>query len=83
MRGSPSTTGEVVASLGVGVAGMQERVRQLGGRLEITSGEKGTCVRTMLPKAFSVRCDDAQRYGIKHIRVETDFPFPIGIQVNL
>ena len=49
--GSPTTTGEVVASLGVGVAGMQERVRQLGGRLEITTSSRGTCVKTILPKS--------------------------------
>jgi two-component system, NarL family, sensor kinase len=35
--------------LGVGVAGMSERVEQLGGRLEITSGDHGTTVRVRLP----------------------------------
>ena len=35
--------------LGVGIAGMRERVKQLGGRLEITSGKQGTTVRVMLP----------------------------------
>ena len=35
--------------LGVGVAGMGERVEQLGGRLEITSGDHGTTVRVRLP----------------------------------
>jgi PAS domain S-box-containing protein len=34
---------------GVGVAGMSERVEQLGGRLEITSGDHGTTVRVRLP----------------------------------
>jgi signal transduction histidine kinase len=35
--------------LGVGIAGMRERVKQLGGRLEITSGKQGTTVRVILP----------------------------------
>jgi two-component system NarL family sensor kinase len=35
--------------LGVGIAGMSERIEQLGGRLEITSGDHGTTVRAQLP----------------------------------
>jgi signal transduction histidine kinase len=38
-----------VASLGVGIAGMRERVRQLGGRMEIVSSQEGTTLRTVLP----------------------------------
>ncbi|HEY0566123.1 MAG TPA: PAS domain S-box protein, partial [Terriglobales bacterium] len=38
-----------VAVLGVGIAGMRERVRQLGGELQITSSEDGTTIRTILP----------------------------------
>jgi signal transduction histidine kinase len=34
---------------GVGIAGMSERIEQLGGRLEITSSERGTTVRVRLP----------------------------------
>jgi two-component system NarL family sensor kinase len=34
---------------GVGIAGMGERVEQLGGRFEITSGDHGTTVRARLP----------------------------------
>jgi signal transduction histidine kinase len=34
---------------GVGVAGMRERIEQLGGRLEITSSDQGTIVRVRLP----------------------------------
>lgn len=35
--------------LGVGILGMRERMRQLGGRLEITSGDWGTTVKAVLP----------------------------------
>ncbi len=35
--------------LGVGITGMRERVRQLGGWLEIQSGPAGTTVRAVLP----------------------------------
>jgi signal transduction histidine kinase/DNA-binding response OmpR family regulator len=35
--------------MGVGIQGMQERVRQLGGQLEIKSGESGTTVLIVLP----------------------------------
>ena len=37
-----------VANLGVGIAGMRERLRQLGGRVEIDSGNWGTKVRAVV-----------------------------------
>ena len=37
------------AKLGVGIRGMRERVRQLGGRLEIRPGKPGTIVEVILP----------------------------------
>ncbi len=41
---------ESVARLGVGIQGMTERIRQLGGRLDITSGAKrGTLVIATIP----------------------------------
>lgn len=39
------------AALGVGIAGMKERMRQLGGRLEISSGSNGTAVTVSFPFA--------------------------------
>ncbi len=41
--------GTLPATLGVGIAGMRERVTQLGGRLEIQSTEKGTTLKAVLP----------------------------------
>lgn len=38
-----------VAGVGLGVLGMRERLRQLGGRLEIESGGNGTTVRAIVP----------------------------------
>jgi PAS domain S-box-containing protein len=38
-----------MGSLGVGLRGMSERVRQLGGTLQISSGHNGTTVRATLP----------------------------------
>ncbi|MCL5006491.1 MAG: PAS domain S-box protein [Acidobacteria bacterium] len=37
------------APLGVGIAGMKERLRQLGGALDIASGDSGTIVTAILP----------------------------------
>jgi len=44
-NGSP---GSGNARLGVGIAGMRERISQLGGRLEIVSGRGGTTVRAKI-----------------------------------
>ncbi len=35
--------------VGVGIRGMRERIRQLGGQLEIRSNHSGTCVTAILP----------------------------------
>lgn len=54
-HGMPPDTLELVrdakAMVGVGIAGMRERVRQLGGRLEIESDSSGTLIRATLPLA--------------------------------
>ena len=41
---------DTTAHAGVGLAGMRERVRQLGGRLEIESSDQGTTVRAIVPR---------------------------------
>jgi len=38
-----------VAPLGVGITGMRERVKQLGGQMKIDSGSRGTTVSVTLP----------------------------------
>src|SRR5579864_737992 len=49
-RGIPKSKQSTLASsAGVGLRGMQERMRQLGGTLEIKSDEKGTTVIATLP----------------------------------
>jgi PAS domain S-box-containing protein len=40
---------EWMGGLGIGVRGMNERMRQLGGRLELTSNERGTTLTAMVP----------------------------------
>ncbi len=46
-----STTADGNADhLGVGITGMRERLRQLGGKLEIDSNQGGTTIRARLPK---------------------------------
>lgn len=52
-RGFPRAIVEIESSrsnmLGVGILGMRERMRQLGGELEIRSGRSGTTVEVALP----------------------------------
>lgn len=43
---------EGAAEAGVGIAGMRERMRELGGSLEIESGPAGTCLRVTIPLAL-------------------------------
>jgi two-component system, NarL family, sensor kinase len=47
VNGKPRSA--VRPALGVGVAGMRERVRQFGGRLEIRSNGHGTSIRAIVP----------------------------------
>jgi two-component system NarL family sensor kinase len=50
-RGMPANLqGASVAEVGVGIAGMRERARQLGGRLEIISDQSGTTLRVLQPQ---------------------------------
>jgi PAS domain S-box-containing protein len=44
-----SAPAEQVTELGVGIHGMRQRMRQLGGRLEVASTEEGTTITASLP----------------------------------
>src|SRR5207247_11303965 len=49
-RGIPAAVlerGDGVEQLGVGLPGMRERMRQIGGRLEIVQGQQGTIIRAV------------------------------------
>jgi len=50
-RGIPAGVLLDAKGAGVGLAGMRERVRQLGGSCEIESGERGTTIRIVLSAA--------------------------------
>lgn len=62
-RGIPKDKQSALTSSlgGVGLRGMQERIRQLGGTLEITSSTKGTLVAVTLPtrRAIDTRSEGA------------------------
>lgn len=49
--GMPPESAREGAALGVGIAGMRERVQQLGGTLSIRSGPQGTTVEAAIPIA--------------------------------
>lgn len=49
-------------SIGVGIAGLRERLRQLGGKLEITSAQRGTRLTAIVP------VDDSQAQRISPLR---------------
>jgi CheY-like chemotaxis protein len=53
-------TGE---SSGVGFRGMRERIRQFGGRLEVSSDENGTRILTVLPFAAAAQESPRERKG--------------------
>jgi signal transduction histidine kinase len=40
-----------IRSAGVGVAGIEQRVRELGGTIEIRSNDRGTTIDVVLPLA--------------------------------
>ncbi|HKW54616.1 MAG TPA: PAS domain-containing protein [Stellaceae bacterium] len=43
-------SGDEIRSLGVGIAGMSARLRQLGGKLKVRSSHRGTTVRAVVPQ---------------------------------
>ena len=49
--GMPAARAKAGGAVGVGIAGMRERLVQLGGRLEVVSAPSGTTIRAVLPLA--------------------------------
>ncbi len=47
---------------GVGIRGMQERLRQLGGEMKIDSDGSGTCVRATIPMPKETRSADVEPF---------------------
>ena len=66
-KGIPSekldTFRETGAGVGVGLGGMKQRVRELGGHLTVESSDSGTCVTATLPLAESHSQDESPRSG--------------------
>jgi two-component system NarL family sensor kinase len=52
------------AALGVGLAGMRERMRQLGGSLTVHTDPRGTCVQAKLPLARAAGVPTGQRISL-------------------
>lgn len=48
---------------GIGLAGMRERLRELGGRLEVESDANGTLIRAIIPISASTPAKKSQKSG--------------------
>jgi PAS domain S-box-containing protein len=55
MKSEVASTESDGRSLGVGIPGMRQRLRQLGGNLQIESSDRGTLVTAMVPIANGVK----------------------------
>lgn len=58
-EGKATQAGKKTFAPGVGILGMRERVRLLGGKLEIYSDEAGTLIRALVPLDEDVKADIA------------------------
>lgn len=54
-----SNKSEELIEMGVGIPGMQQRLRQLGGRLEIDSNSEGTTITAVVPKSNEEAHDES------------------------
>jgi signal transduction histidine kinase len=57
--------GKSGANVGVGLAGMRERVAELGGTFQICSGKKGTCLTARIPVPQTVTDDPSASYSAR------------------
>ena len=64
-KGAPASilefSNDALGTLGVGLRGMRERVRQLGGKLELSSSEKGMTVRAVVPVGLASHASATRR----------------------
>jgi signal transduction histidine kinase len=64
-------------TMGVGLNGMRERVAQLGGRMELHSGDYGTIIRAILPLALGTeRLEDSVQLVDAHEIEKTSLSIP-------
>ena len=68
--GIPPNVLDSIPRLGVGIAGMRERVRQLGGTLHITSSGEGTVIQSVLPTTSVDRTSQPDARGISAFDVD-------------
>jgi PAS domain S-box-containing protein len=54
-RPKPHDDADGMVAMGVGISGMRQRLQQLGGRLDITSNDKGTTVSAVVPMGNGVK----------------------------
>jgi signal transduction histidine kinase len=57
-------------SLGVGIPGMEARIRQFTGSMDITSGPRGTTVRASVPLPVHAEREQMLDLGPEHSRIE-------------
>jgi CheY-like chemotaxis protein len=55
------------AALGVGIPGMRERLSELGGRLEIQSGDSGTTIIAVLPISYPMPAELEPAQSVPHV----------------
>jgi PAS domain S-box-containing protein len=60
-RGEQTPSASAIVTPGVGIAGMKERIRHLGGHLEIKAANPGTLVTASLPLAETVAFVEEQK----------------------
>jgi signal transduction histidine kinase len=84
-RGIPSeilTSGSYSRGIvGIGIAGIRERVRQMKGKLEIESGSLGTCIKVVLPIVTTPASEQVQEPGRRERELANHIgPAEIGTQ---
>jgi signal transduction histidine kinase len=71
-KGIPQREGRLAFRPGIGTTGMQERINELSGTLELTSDQTGTLVRALIPLPAGPRSLKAES-GMRTRRVNSGF----------